>query len=395
MNGDGGLDDKQEKRLLKKLIRLNRSSGTDEFVVQELKKLYDKELTGKMTGMGQERKGRLLEIIRRIGDANRMIGKVGKAKVFYDRVLQEGPVTVQAADVHRILGDIERLSGNWKKATYHMNKSIGICKERKDDIRLAEAMRGLGYIFWRKGNYEKAMELFREAIGKLEAGTKDQARSTDAQDRLSEALIEVANVLSERGVNERALEYYSKALKLLTHLRKHDQISRVHNNIGHTFLAASELDRSMREFEQAARSARRAKDPRMLVWALLNMAEVHARKRDPKVARKLFEEAVEANEQVKDSVADAKVHFTLGHILFCEGQVDGSKKEFEESITMVDRLGTPHIVAYYSHAYGKVLNEMGDPRSAARLMQKSLKIFKTLGSDGYAEKVEQDLKGLG
>jgi tetratricopeptide (TPR) repeat protein len=383
----------QESRLLAKLERLTQVGSSEMgFVAEELQHLYERELSGiDLAKATPQIKTRTIDILKKIGDVNKMVGRIDNAMKFYDQVLEADPDSTVAADVHRTLGLKERDAANWSKANLHYRRSLDICRARNDGMGLADSHRGLAYVFWRRGDYFSALTEYTKALEVLRTGKYTPEQENAVEEKLAIIRIEEGNILGETGSYDEALECYKEAKSVLVKADNKWEIARLHNNIGHLYVNLGSLDDALKEFEACVKMGQRLKDPRWLGWGNFNLAEVYGRKGNAPKAKLLILEAKKHLTKINDRVGLAKTVYTEGWAHMAAGEIPEAKKHFEKSINMCEEAEMPSLVAYYSMQYGLALAKMGQKEEAQTVLRKALRQFKLIKANGLVKRVQTEL----
>jgi tetratricopeptide (TPR) repeat protein len=387
-------EETQEKRLLAKLERLTQTGSSDMgFVAEELQHLYERELAGvDLRKATPEQRARMMGILKKIGDVNNMVGSFENAMKFYDQVLREDPDSLMSAEIHRTLGLKERDATKWAKANQHFKRSLEICTAKRDDIGIADSHHYLGYVLWRRGDFDASLKEYSMAIKLLKALEARPDLKRQVEEKLAIIRIEEGNILGEKGKLEEALASYKYALEVLTRLENRWEVARIHNNVGHLLVNLGKLDEALKEFEACLKIGQRLKDQRWQGWSRFNMAEVYGRKGDAAKAKVLANEAMKHLAKIQDFIGLAKASYTLGYAYMAEGNNAEAKTRFEESIRKVEQNDMPSLAAYYTYQYALALVKMGEKDMALRLLKKSLHLYKLVGSDGYVAKLQADIE---
>ena len=383
----------QESRLLSKLERLIQAGSSEMgFVAEELQHLYERELSGiDLKKATPEIKARTIDILKKIGDVNNMVGRLDNALKFYDQVLAADPDSTIAAEVHRSLGLKARDAANWSKANLHYRRSLEICRARNENLGIADSHRGLGYVFWRRGDYFSALTEYTKALEVLRKGKYTPEQEKTVVEKLAIIRIEEGNILAETGGYDEALDCYKEARPVLLKADNKWEIARLHNNTGHLYVNLGSLDDALKEFEACVKIGQRIKDPRWLGWGNFNLAEVYGRKGNAVKSKQLIAEANKHLTKINDQVGLAKTRYTMGWSNMAAKDFPEARKDFEAAIKMCEAAEMPSLVAYYSLQYGLALVKMGQKDEALTFLRKSLRQFKLIKANGLVKRVQLEL----
>lgn len=378
------MNEDQESRLLSKLERLLKTgrSSTSEYIADELERFYQQKLEGMDPGdLDPERLATRLEIIRKIGDVNIMMGRRERADSYYNEVLKLAPRSSSAASIHRRYGDDEKRMANWAQAAQHYERALAIWTENKDELGMAIALRSIGYISWRKGLFDISLENYEKAKAIFE--------KHESTEEIGITTIEIGNIMLERGDYNGAVRMYKRAQELLAGSDNQWELARINNNLGHALVNLEQYKDAIALFKNEVKLGRRLEDSFWIGWGNFQLAECYAHLDELGKARESCTEAMEILTRSEDRLGLAKAEFTLGLIHWYEGDEEQAFREFEGSIGKLEVLGVPGTVAYYIYHYGRILKISQQDHKARRQFAKALQLFKKVGAVYYVKKIEE------
>ena len=341
----------------------------------------------KMAGEKDEKE--LLEILMRLGNLHRTLGKWEDAQRTYLKALKLAEKLNDEEAMIEInfgMGEIERNRGKWDKADMFFEAAKNIAKRINDLHRIGEAERALGHVHWRKGEYVDAVTHFTTAI--------NYAKETNDSAMAGKIFIEMGNVYSDMGNIEKAIEYYHKSIPRLKKIRDYREIGRALNNLGDSYMQLGNWDKAIEYFARAEDAASKMGDLNMIGWAMFNAAEAYARKGELEKAKKYCDEAYEMLERMGDKVAIAAIHRVYGIIAEGEKDWDAAIKHLKKSIKMLKELDIPHLLALSIFELGKVYAAKGDRESAKKHYEEAIKLFRNIKSKSNIEKVKKAMEEL-
>ncbi len=246
-------------------------------------------------------------------------------------------VTRLSALCYDLLGDIEWNLGNSIKAAEHHEKALQLAMETGDRGTIAKALLGLGIHHWELGNYERALELTRDALGFLD-GVEDYWGIRD----------KVYSVLSvchdDLGNSGEALECALNAIEIALRLTDRKHLPEILNNLACLYMAAGELSRAIDTLEEARSIAEAEKEFRQEVVILNNLAACY----------------------LNETFSGDDVNLALGYIL------SASK--------ILDNLESPPLEAFTSLTTALICQAAGESDKATGAFQKAIEINHSLGA---------------
>ena len=327
-----------------------------------------------------------LEIIKKIGDVNMMVGRVDKGREYYNKVLSLAPGSEVAAAVHRRLAWINVKESEWKVAIEGYKQALEISKRCKDELGVGKATRGLGYIAWRRGEFDEAFEKFNTAAKIFE--------NLKAQAELGMSLIDIGNIHSEKGYMEKALEVYRKALAALQKTNNIQDLGRVYNNIGNNLMILGEYAKAVPYLNEEVKLGKKHNDKILVAMGQLHLTECMARLGKLDEAKELGKQAVKGFSEAGYKLGVTMANFPIGLTEWFSGNREEASKIMESGIAETEKQGLNPMVAEFCLDYGKVLKEAKDNLRAKRFLRKAQGLFVKMKADGYVKMVEGILKDL-
>ena len=177
----------------------------------------------------------------------------------------------------------------------------------------------------RRGNYQKALNQFQEALTSLEP-------MGDAVWEGS-GLTGIAWVYEEMAETGPALKHRERALKLFETAGLKIFAVEVLSNLGATYLASGDHTLALRHFERVLTLADELGIERWKVWALRFIGVVHLVRRLPGEALKYLDRAFEALPRIDDARLDRQLRADLGEAHDLLAHPDIARQYFDEALT--------------------------------------------------------------
>lgn len=226
---------------------------------------------------------------------------------------QRHRIMVLAATAHQHLGDFDAAATLFTGAAQ-------LAATRGDVLVEADALRGLGVIFWYQGNYahaqhqlERSLNLHRQqnhtygvasCLNNLGIIALSDDRLDDARSLLEESLALYRHVGGDRGVASvlnnlglisdakkelaRSREYYQETLSIFQELEDRWGVALAYQNLGSAALDAGEHDSARGYFAQSIELKTAIGDQHGLSLSLLSMARLHLEDGDTEQATVLL-----------------------------------------------------------------------------------------------------------
>ena len=147
-----------------------------------------------------------------------------------------------------------------------MSKKAGY----KKGLAMSKHLRG--FAFDDQGEYEKALELFREELAIfIEIQDKDE---------ISTSYTNLGSVWGNLGSSDSSIAYYLKSLALDEELGDSLGASILHNNIGNIYSDDGAYDKAIEHFEKALKIRQGMRAEKRYAKCYSNLATVYSRKKD-------------------------------------------------------------------------------------------------------------------
>jgi tetratricopeptide (TPR) repeat protein len=246
----------------------------------------------------------------------------------------------------------------------------------------AKALRGLGVVESKLGNYAKAQEL-------LERSAMDSMAAMDQKGMLL-AHMELGNVFIGRGKYQEAIDHFSKCAAGFGPV----ELTNVYVNMG---IACAHLDKATEarlHLENAVRLAGETGQPRARAYALTSLSEVLIKGGDIDQAKEHCFGALEVFTEIGDRLGASAAYANLGMAERMGGNLQGSEEYYAESLKAIEGMDIPWSLGVRKMEFGAMLAAKGDRAKAERMLRDSRKLFEKIDAKDMLSKVNSELKGL-
>ena len=307
------------------------------------------------------------------------VGEYAKAWSILDDVVRKGdPEGTVEAMVE--MGRIKSKKGELDEALRMFTEAL----DRGKDLpgARAKALRGLGVVESKLGNYAKAQEL-------LERSAMDSMAAMDQKGMLL-AHMELGNVFIGRGKYQEAIDHFSKCAAGFGPV----ELTNVYVNMG---IACAHLDKATEarlHLENAVRLAGETGQPRARAYALTSLSEVLIKGGDIDQAKEHCFGALEVFTEIGDRLGASAAYANLGMAERMGGNLHGSEEYYTESLKAIDGMDVPWSLGVRKMEFGAMLAAKGDRAKAEKMLRDSRKLFEKIDAKDMLAKVNSELKGL-
>lgn len=330
-----------------------------------------------------------VELLTQIGDIGYRLGDWEKAissleeALSLARVLSDDRLIVNSLVA---LGDIIRFQASDNPRSLKIfGEALEIAEKAGFDDKIAEAHRGLGYVRWREGEFDKAARHYEVMIA--------SAEKTGDRKMLGSAHVDMGNLFSSKGELSEAITQYEAAIKILEEEKSFFELARANNNIGDVFLQTKNWDKAIENFTKCGEIAEEVGLKDMMAWSLFNTAEALAKKGELDLALENCERAKIILIKMDDKVGLQGVEKNMAIIYRFMKDWDKAETHFEIAVKMAEELNYPHANAEVLIEEGQMFIDKGDKVKAKKSLDKAIAITKKIEAremEARARKVMED-----
>jgi len=279
----------------------------------------------------------------------------------------------------------------------------------------ANGFNSLGAIFWTKGEYDKALELYQKYL----------RISEELGDRqgIGKASNNLGTVYSDKGEYDKAIELFRKYLRISEEIGDKRGIGIASFHLGGLFLELGELKKAEEHLLVAKKVLTEIGDKFFLIDAFTEIAELKIKQNFIIEALKYADNAFKLAQELGSKHDKARALLMQARI-FYQGLLRGIKGDrglsgvgadtrwhiadmkFKEAIKIFEELKQPFEIAKAYYYYGEMLKSetlkqvqgdsgrKGGKKKANEYLQKAREIFEKIGAKGWLKRVNELLERI-
>jgi predicted ATPase len=316
------------------------------------------------------------------GEWDAALGEFREAIKLGEEAGCEGPCALS----HLRMGEIGEKRSDWALASESFGKALEIYHTIKDLSGQANVHQAMVMMYWRKGEYQKALEA--GGVGLLllkKAGDKYLTAMTD---------IALGNVHYDMGDFVRSRQYYEDGLKLAQEAGDQLETARAFHRLGNIEMRNGRLDAALNLFEKSVEAAKKSGNIRQVGYALTSSGECLARMGDLEKAMEYLDRSITIFEKLEEKVMIGSIMMLRGIIYRNIEDWETARKCFTESTRVVEELNIPYTLGEHLLEFGITCAMEGDRKEARRLLTRALHTFEPIGAKKYIEKTRAELRRL-
>lgn len=355
------------------------------------------------------------DLLERIGDIQAVMGN-------YDEAIGNFHKAKDSSEDGESKARMLRKSANLLTSNGDFDKSLDLTGEARkvledeSSLELGRIMHGDGMTYLRKGEFDRAMKLFNEALdvftseprtegkdiaivlngignvhktrGELNDALPVYMRSLEMFERIGSpkeiALLlgNVAGVLTGMGKLDEALEYFNQSLEMRERIGDILGIAQTQNNLGVTYQDKGELDKALEHFGNGLEIAEKLGSKVGISIILYNTGNLYYLKGELDRALDIYKRCLDIREEIGDRQGLAYSVYILGRISNSKGEKDRARQNFEESLTICLEIGDKQMSIHPLCGLAELMSEEGDSQAALERVEKAVGIAIDIGTRG-------------
>jgi len=313
--------------------------------------------------------GKRIILLEKLGEICMLGGMFETAMESFEKVREATQNDETMVRMLRRIGDLHEKKGEYDKAIEILaeaKSSIGEGSVEYGRILLSE-----GYPFWRKGDYEKAMALFLEAIRvSMKAGTD--------QKTIGNALKSAGNIHLSRGEYDSALEYYVKGLAVMEIIGEQHGIAAVLNNMGIVHRGKGKLTSALELFGRSLEIRENIGDTQGIAVSLGNIGLIHNDRGEMDLALECHKRGLQILEKIGDKRGMAAFMNNISSVHHDRGELDSALEFYGRSLEILKKIGDKGGIALLLHNIGLVHTDKGEMNRALDFHGRCLEICREI-----------------
>jgi CHAT domain-containing protein/tetratricopeptide (TPR) repeat protein len=280
------------------------------------------------------------------------------------------------------LGETSVAQGEFERAVEFLERGRALDPRAVNPLRLAEVLFVAGAVHFERGDYERAMGLYRRSHEAYERGGGSKAQ-------VSSILSSIGAIYYLKGEYAEATEIHSRSLKLAEESGDRSAISFARFSLGADYRMQGDYATALRYYEQslslnaqlADDEARRAgvarppgRDARENSTVLRHIGTTHLLQGNYPLALRYFERVLRLDEEARDELGLAYSLGYMGGAYRAQGRYEQALEHLERSLKLFEKHGVRDGVARTLATLGGVYQLRGDSERALGYFSRSLEL---------------------
>ncbi len=308
------------------------------------------------------------------GVAYYRLGDNEKALDFTSRALEqaraEGNSGLEAGSLAD-LADVQRALGHPDEAITALKAAIALYNDpTKNTLERSAALVALGNLYQDKGLTDQALDTFEQALG----GTDDQ----DPAGRAT-ALRRIGGILHKHGNFQAALEKWAEALNLFEAAGDLAQAARLLCDIGGVRRYLSGINSALPDYERATMLLNSVRDPHTRGLVLSNVANLYTDLGEVETASSFYQESIHLARQQANRRAESLRLGNFGWFYTMTGRPQEGVRLLDEALATSRQLNDDLLVAVQTHNLAQAHHDLKDYPRAEALARQAIALAEKTG----------------
>lgn len=277
-------------------------------------------------------------------------------------------------------------TGRYKQALKSLNLQYGLAKTLGDDLSLRIASGGLGIVYARMGENDKAYNAYVEAIS--------------IADRISDrfgyanVLVDMGALYRKRGDHRHAMENYKRSLKVFEDLNNLSKLSLINHNIGEMLIQEDKYNQAEKYIVKALKYAKKCGDIYGVSFENDALGDIYYKTGRTLKAKALYLKNLKLQESIDDREGIAHTYGNLGNIAKAENDVTLAIEYYMLNIKLTAEVGDldGNGRGYFNLAL--LYLDTGNKAKARKSFLEAKKRFEKVGLVNYLAKTNEFLAEL-
>ena len=278
----------------------------------------------------------------------------------------------EAAQTHESLGDIYRLLGEYEPALENYRQALDI---QSDATRLANVRRKIAKIWERQGRYAKALNYLELTQETLTGGS--------SQAELAQLYNDMSWISIQQGNYPESFTLCRQGMQLAEELTVAKESRRIKAELQHTLgslrLRMGDHQQAITHFQTVIEMRQALGDLHGVSNSYNNLAAVYWNQRKYTLAAEYIHQSLQICRRIGYTYGQAMCYNNLGGTYYVQGDYPRAVGYYEQSLQTRKEIGDLSGLADVYHNLGEVFHSMGEHRKASAYLQEAIQLFSEIG----------------
>lgn len=285
--------------------------------------------------------------------------------------IQEALKLRQAMMNPAVMPEVWIMLGNCYREKYELKEAekyyyMALKGSPKGSVSYASYLLGMGELYFRKGDFEKALENWSQVLS--------VHRKLSYQYELASLLYRIGEAYEELGFYELSLESLSKSLKMAERCDFRFLLGDLHYELAWVFYRNKNLETATQNIRQAEQYFLKMNQQQRLAGCLNVRGLIQFKKEDYDSALYFHLRSLNERERIGDKIAISSSLFNLGELYSTKKDHKKALTYFWRGLKIDETVGDNYGKGLYYYQIGKAYNKIGSKDSAKYYLEKAIQL---------------------
>ncbi len=269
------------------------------------------------------------------------------------------------------MGAIYWRTGEYDKALEYFNEALIVYRDNHNWQGLSGVLNNIALVYWHEGNLEKAIECSKEAL--------DISKKMGDKRRVSVSLSNIGLFYQDKGDIKKSLEYYLKSLEISNEIGDIWNLSTLYNSIGMSYEYMGRFNEALKYYEKGLHISEEMGEKLGIAIVYGNSGTIYQIKGELSKALEHYYEYFKLSKEIGYRRGMGIALKSIASIYIEKDNPEKSKKYLKKAERIHKEIGDKvHIAEDYSFI-SETYIQKGDYKTARRFARKALEIADETG----------------
>ena len=233
----------------------------------------------------------------------------------------------------------------------------------RDPLYRLSVLGNLGAEYWELGEYEKAIEVLKEAA--------ELSNDVLNPEQLGSIYWKLSASYAAQGDTAHAKRYALYSIQSYEEVGNKKQASYVHSRLGRAYLQANQLEDAEVHLSLAQDMAKKLDDPKGMADSSRSLSELHRRRKEYDDAEREAREALAAADRQRNALARAEALLAMGQALEARGKKRDADGQIKQALNLFEQADSPRHLSSAYHQLAALYKERNDMDRAFDLLERA------------------------
>ncbi len=192
---------------------------------------------------------------------------------------------------------------------------------------------------------------------------------------LSDAINNIGFVAEQEGESDKALEHYTRSLKIREGLNDLLGMATSYNNIGVIYKNFGNISKALDYYHKSLKISESLKDNEMIALALDNIAAIFSLQGEYQKSLEYYNRGLKLYQLTNEKSGIALALNNIGYVYNCQNDIDKSLDYHQQSLKIFEEINEKQGITSSLNNIGQIYKSRGDLTKALEIYNRSLKIY--------------------